>query len=282
MSVLIGLGLGAGLLLIWWSFWPRKARSQRSTPTKAQELIARSGIPRITVGGVSAASLVLAFVVFVSLTALTGAAPIGLCFGVFAAALPWVVLTWQANRRQTALREIWPDAIDNLRSAVRAGLTLPEALSQLADRGPEELRPAFDSFATDYRSGARFDDALGRLKNRLADPTADRLIAALRVTREVGGADIGRLLQTLSDFLRDDARTRAELEARQSWTINGARLAVVAPWAVLLLLATQPEAAAAYQSLAGLFVLLAGMAVSIICYRLMLRIGSLPAERRVL
>lgn len=282
MSVILGLALGAGLLLIWWSFWPRKAKPADPIPSKAQQLIARSGIARITVPGVVTLSLVLAFVVFISLTALTGAVPIGVCFGLFAAAVPWAALSWQASRRQTALREIWPDAIDNLRSAVRAGLTLPEALAQLAGRGPEELRDAFDNFARDYRSGARFDDALNRLKNTLADPTADRLIAALKVTREVGGADIGRLLQTLSDFLRDDARTRSELEARQSWTVNGARLAVVAPWVILLLLATQPDAAAAYQSVAGLFVLLGGMVVSVICYRLMLHIGSLPAERRVL
>lgn len=282
MSVILGLALGAGLLSIWWSFWPRTEKPAPSAPSKAQQLIARSGIARITVPGVVTLSLVLAFVVFISLTALTGAVPIGVCFGLFAAAVPWAALSWQANRRQTALREIWPDAIDNLRSAVRAGLTLPEALTQLADRGPVELRDAFASFARDYRSGARFDDALNRLKDTLADPTADRLIAALKVTREVGGADIGRLLQTLSDFLRDAARTRAELEARQSWTVNGARLAVVAPWAILLLLATQPDAAAAYQSVAGLFVLLGGMAVSVICYRLMLRIGALPAERRVL
>ncbi|GAA2030580.1 type II secretion system F family protein [Yaniella flava] len=227
-------------------------------------------------------SFVLAFIVFITLTALTGAASIALCFGLFAGALPWVALNWQAKRRQTALREIWPDAIDNLRSAVRAGLTLPEALAQLAERGPMELQDAFASFANDYRSGARFTDALDRLRQTLSDPTADRLIAALRVTREVGGADIGRLLETLSDFLRDDSRTRAELEARQSLTVNGARLAVVAPWAVLLLLATQPEAAAAYQSVAGLVLLLGGIAVSVVCYRLMLRIGALPAERRVL
>lgn len=282
MSIILGLVLGAGFMLIWWSFWPRQTKPVVPTPSRAQQLVARSGISRITVAGVVSLSVVLAFVVFISLTALTGAVPIGLCFGAFAAAVPWAALSWQAKRRQTALREIWPDAIDNLRSAVRAGLTLPEALSQLADRGPEQLRDAFMSFALDYRSGARFDDALNRLKNTLADPTADRLFAALKVTREVGGADIGRLLQTLSDFLRDDARTRAELEARQSWTVNGARLAVVAPWVVLLLLATQPDAAAAYQSVAGLLVLLGGMAVSVICYRLMLRIGSLPAERRVL
>ena len=282
MSVIFGLLLGAGLLTIWWSFWPRNAKPLNPAPTKAQQLIARSGIAHLTVPAVVTVSLLLAGIVFICLTVLTGAAPIGLCFGLFAGALPWAALVWQGNRRQIALREIWPDAIDNLRSAVRAGLTLPEALSQLADRGPEELRDAFADFTADYRSGARFDDALSRLKYTLSDPTADRLIAALKVTREVGGADIGRLLQTLSDFLRDDARTRAELEARQSWTVNGARLAVVAPWAVLLLLATQPQAAAAYQSVAGLIVLFGGMVISVICYRLMLRIGSLPAERRVL
>lgn len=282
MSAVLGLLLGAGLLLIWWSFWPQKPRLVAPKPSSAQQLIARSGHQRITPSGVTTVSVVLGLLIFLMITGLTGAAPIGLCFGIFAAALPWGALAWQAKRRQTALREIWPDAIDNLRSAIRAGLTLPEALSQLAERGPEELREAFAEFTADYRAGARFSDALDRLKYNLADPTADRLIAALHVTREVGGADIGRLLETLSDFLRDDSRTRAELEARQSWTVNGARLAVVAPWLILLLLSTQPEAAAAYQSVAGLIVLLVGMGVSVICYQLMLRIGSLPAERRVL
>jgi len=282
MSVIMGLALGAGLLLIWWSYWPRTARLVERRQSKTQQLIAQSGIAHVTLPGMVTLSVILALVVLISLTALTGAIPIGISFGLFAAASPWAALAWQAKRRQTILREVWPDAIDNLRSAVRAGLTLPEALAQLSERGPEELRDVFETFALDYRAGARFTDALDRLKQSLADPTGDRLIAALKVTREVGGADIGRLLETLSDFLRDDARTRAELEARQSWTVNGARVAVVAPWLILLLIATQPEAAAAYQSLAGLFVLGCGIAVSVVCYHLMLRIGALPAERRVL
>lgn len=282
MSVIMGLALGAGLLLIWWSYWPRTARLAERRQSKTQQLIAQSGIAHVTLPGMVTLSVILALVVLISLTALTGAIPIGISFGLFAAASPWAALAWQAKRRQTILREVWPDAIDNLRSAVRAGLTLPEALAQLSERGPEELRDVFETFALDYRAGARFTDALERLKQSLADPTGDRLIAALKVTREVGGADIGRLLETLSDFLRDDARTRAELEARQSWTVNGARVAVVAPWLILLLIATQPEAAAAYQSLAGLFVLGCGIAVSVVCYHLMLRIGALPAERRVL
>ena len=75
----------------------------------------------------------------------------------------------------------------------------------------------------------RFGDCLDRLKDRLADPTGDRVIEGLRIAREVGGGELGRLLRNLSGYLRDETRTRSELESRQAWTVNGARLAVAAP-----------------------------------------------------
>ena len=78
------------------------------------------------------------------------------------------------------------------------------------------------------------------------------------------------------------ARTRAELETRQGWTVNAARLALCAPWAVLLLLASKPGAVDAYSSTAGTVVLLGGAAVSFVAYRVMMRIARLPTERRVL
>jgi tight adherence protein B len=98
----------------------------------------------------------------------------------------------------------------------------------------------------------------------------------------VGGSDLGRLLGTLGEFLRESARTRSELEARQSWTVNAARLAVAAPWIVMVLLATRPEAVAAYNTATGAAVLLGGLVVSTICYSVMLRIGALPEDQRVL
>ena len=80
----------------------------------------------------------------------------------------------------------------------------------------------------------RFGECLDRLKDRLADPVGDRVVEGLRIAREVGGGELGRLLRNLSGYLRDEARTRSELESRQAWTVNGARLAVAAPWLVLL------------------------------------------------
>jgi hypothetical protein len=68
--------------------------------------------------------------------------------------------------------------------------------------------------------------------SRIVWPT--RSPTASRLTRQVGGSDLGRLLGTLAEFLRESARTRSELEARQSWTVNAARLAVAAPRMVLM------------------------------------------------
>src|SRR5699024_7489213 len=120
MSVIFGLLLGIGFMLIWWSFWPQENREPSKKFSKAQNLIASSGISYITVPGVIVLALFLGLFVFVLVSAATGAVPIGLSFGIFAAGVPWAVLAWHAKRRQKILQEVWPDAIDNLRSAVRA------------------------------------------------------------------------------------------------------------------------------------------------------------------
>ena len=175
-----------------------------------------------------------------------------------------------------------PEAVDNLASAIRAGLSLPEALTQLGERGPESLRPSFRRFGGDYLATGRFGDCLDRLKEDLADPVGDRVVAALRIARDVGGGDLGRMLRSLSRFLRDDVRTRSELEARQAWVVNGARLAVASPWAVLLALSMQPEVIGRYSSPAGVVILAVGALACWLAYRLMVRLGRLPQDRRVL
>jgi tight adherence protein B len=207
---------------------------------------------------------------------------LGIAFAVMAGWLPVSGLRARRQRRQRELREVWPDAIDNLASGVRAGLSLPEAVAGLAERGPESLRPPFRRFADDYHATGRFGPALDRLKDELADPTADRVVEALRLAREVGGSELGRLLRTLSGFLRDEQRVRKELEARQTWVLVAARMAFVTPWAVLLMLATKPEAVAAYRGTGGAVVLATGAAMAVAGYRLMLAIGRLPVEQRVL
>jgi tight adherence protein B len=72
------------------------------------------------------------------------------------------------------------------------------------------------------------------------------------------------------------------LETRQGWVVQAARLAVAAPWVVLLLLATQQTTLRAYDSPVGTALLVGGGVVCFGAYRLMLRIGRLPQDVRVL
>lgn len=284
MSVVLGLGVGSGLLLILQACTPAPPRpvKKQSSPSRVRRLLDQAGHRRVPTATVGFAVAACALVTFAIIFALTHAVPIALCFAVFAAGIPWVALTWQVEKRRRTLAEVWPHVADHLRSAVRSGLSLPEALRSLSSAGPEPLRDQFAEFARQWQAGVPLDDALQDLKDRLADPVGDRIVMALQVTRELGGSDLGRLLGTLSEVLRENSRTRSELEARQSWTVNGAKLAVVAPWIVVLLLSMQPEAAESYRGASGMAVLGIGLVVSVLCYRVMKRIGALPREERVL
>ena len=282
----MGLLLGTGLFLVLRSRSPAgppaPASSRAGWRVRTQDLLAQAGIEGVSPGQLLGVSTGAALLVFVVMLGISRVPVIALAFALFAAAAPTSLLRRRRIRRSIELREVWPEVVDNLASAIRAGLSLPEALSALGTRGPELLRPAFTRFAADYRATGRFSDCLDRLKASLADPVGDRVIESLRMAREVGGTDLGRLLRTLSAFLREDARTRAELETRQGWTVNAARMALASPWLLLLLLSTQPEAVAAYRSGSGALVLVIGGAVSFLAYRVMLRIARLPTEQRVL
>jgi tight adherence protein B len=283
MGALVGLGVGIGLTLIWSAFFvPRAPRMRTRSAGRLRELLDRAGLGQVSTTGFVILCLVLAAATTLLIQLVSGTPPVAIAFGVMGGYLPVAMVAGRARRRLREFAEVWPEAVDNLASAVRAGLSLPDALGGLGTRGPEPLREAFDQFALDYQVSGRFGECLDRLKARLADPTGDRVVEGLRVAREVGGGELGRLLRNLSGYLRDDARTRSEMEARQAWTVNGARLAVAAPWLVLLFMSFQSEVIRRYSSPAGVVVLVVGAAACFVAYRLMMRIGRLPTERRIL
>ena len=283
MGALIGLGVGIGLLLVWSTF-----ALPRSSPTKSSAAVGMAlRLHRAGLDSVSAPGFVLlcggcAAVVAVLVEAMSGTPPVAAAFAVMAGYLPFAVVSGRARQRSREFAQVWPEAVDHLASAVRAGMSLPEAVSGLGVRGPEALRPAFGRFALDYQLTGRFGESLDALKVALADPVGDRVVEGLRIAREVGGGELGRLLRNLSGYLRDDLRTRSELESRQAWTVNGARLAVAAPWLVLLFMCFQGEVIRRYSSSGGVFILVTGAALCLVAYRLMMLIGRLPGERRIL
>jgi len=285
VSVVLALLLGLGVLLVFDAVTaPRRERVRRVGVwrERMEQWLVAGGLGAVSPAQFAAAcagcglaagtvAMVMVGSVAVALVAVTA--------GVYAP-----VAYYRARRRslRRARQECWPEAIELLAGAVRAGDTLPAAIALVAERGPESLRPAFGAVVADHRVSGDLAGALTRLGAALADPTADRIVATLVLAHRVGGRELGRVLRTLGTFLREDLAMRKEIVARQSWTLVAARVAAAAPWLVLLLVASRPQGARAYDSVAGLVVLGAGAAATVVGYRLMVAVGRLPDEPRVL
>lgn len=285
MTLAFGLLLGVGLVFtispLLWPAGAARVTSARGTPgTVLRERLSQAGLPSIGVGALSLVSALLAVSVGAVCFALVAVVPIAALAAVVAAAAPTLLVSWRARSRRRAIRVIWPDLVDHLVSAVRSGLALPDSVVSLARVAPESARPSFEEFERTYRATGNFALGIDQLKAHLADPTADRILETLRMSREVGGSELTTVLRNLASYLRQEAAIRSEVEARQSWVVNAAKLGVAAPWIILLLLASRPEAAAAYNSPQGVVIIVGGLVLSFVAYRVMLALGRLPEERR--
>ena len=289
-GALLGLLLGIGLLLIW------RSRASRAPQPRATTPPARSGRQQLLAAGRAdrhqrrAAARAAGrprrrwCCVVVLLTTGTVTVSAGVR-RVRRSSLPYAQVRRLARAARTAdLREVWPEVVDNLASAVRAGLSLPEALRPLAIRGPEVLRRA----VRPVRRGLPLDRPVRRRastgsRTSLADPVGDRIVESLRVAREVGGTDLGRVLRTLVDVpARGRPRPR---RAGDAPGLGGQRRAARRRRAL-----GRPAAARHPVDDAGRLRLArpgtascsSAAAVLLVAYRLMLRIGRLPEDVRVL
>jgi len=282
--LLVGCALGLGLLLAVSPFlWPRGRRVPRERTgliVKLSERMRQAGLRSVSLPVFAVVSAVIGAAVAALVFVLVPVVALAVAAGIAALALPTVVIGWKARAARRAHRALWPDVVDHLVSATRSGLALPDGVAALADNGPVATRVAFATFRDDYEASGSFGRSLDNLKEHLADPTADRILETLRMSREVGGTELPSVLRALAAHLRLESAIRGEVEARQSWIMNAARLAAVAPWVILALLSTRPEAAASYNSPAGGALIIAGLVATVIAYRLMVTLARLPEERR--
>lgn len=282
MIVALGLTLGVGALLVLAPMmWPSTgSRKQSRSMSRFTDRLRQAGMSNVSPPAVIAIAAVLGLAVGAVVFALVPVTALAIAASVVGFALPLIAIEWRGRARRRATRVVWPDVVDHLVSAVRSGLALPDSVVTLAHTGPATTRESFAEFETEYRRTGNFAVCLDSLKDRLADPTADRILETLRMSREVGGNELTTVLRNLAAYLRQEGAVRAELEARQSWLMNAAKLGVAAPWLVLLLLASRPEASAAYNTTAGAVLIVAGLGVSVIAYQVMVAISRLPEDRR--
>jgi tight adherence protein B len=191
-------------------------------------------------------------------------------------------LRLRAKQRSDQLAKLWPEVLDSLQSAASSGFGIVDSLDEVSRGGPSRIRPAFQELVQRIDSGFGMDQSLDWFKSHLGQIQADRFVELIRIVNRSGGS--GYL-----DSLRDQAlRTRseialwAELDSKQGWVTGTAKLAIVAPWIVVATLAARAENVAIYNTAEGTAVLIVGLLVSLMAYRMVGLLGSLSKPSRVL
>lgn len=213
---------------------------------------------------------------------LTSSEAISIAIATLSSALPFLIGRGRNLKRQREQEVAWPEAIDSLVSALQAGISIPEALTQLALHGPKVLRPSFAQIQSNLLSLGKFEQVLLKEKKRLDSAISDQVFETLIISKDFGGKDANNALRLLAEFVREDIAVAEEIRTKFGWIRNSALLATAAPWLLLILLSTQDSTVEIYSTPSGALVLSLGVVMTATAYIWMEKVGSLPAAPRAL
>jgi tight adherence protein B len=125
--------------------------------------------------------------------------------------LPFWFASFKRKKRFSTFQEQFPDAIDMLARAVRAGHAFNVAFSLIADEMADPVAEEFRFTHRQQNLGMPLRDALRNLATRLPLPDVRIFITALQIQRESGG-NLGEILDNLSTVIRERFRLLREVE----------------------------------------------------------------------
>ena len=208
----------------------------------------------------------------------------GVISGLIAVAGLQAPLAYYGHRRaerQAAIQMAIPDAIAQLRDAIRTGLSVQEAVRGLAETGPEALRGEFAGLVRETQAFG-FEEALLRMQDRLADPVFDVVAATLRLNEKYGGRKLSQVLDRLAHATRAEHSTQEEVRTYNQRNVLAARVVAAVPICLLILLRHVNPAFLAVYDGPGQIILVGAFASICVGYVGVLLITRLPGETRVL
>jgi len=155
-----------------------------------------------TAGMLLTLSFLLAWLLFLTCLAFGLALVLALTLGVLAGAIPFIVIAAVRQRRFLRFEEMFPDAIDLLARAVRAGHAFTTGLDLIAKELPAPVSEEFGRTYEQQNLGLPLRDALYNLTQRVPLADVRIFVTALMIQRESGG-NLAEILDNLSFVVRE-------------------------------------------------------------------------------
>jgi tight adherence protein B len=229
----------------------------------------------ILVGGAAAAAFVL-------VVGLGGDPAVAGAVAVLAAAGQPAILAGRRRAASERTADRWPDFLSALRGDLAGGSPVPEAAIAAGRRIGGRFTDLADQLAEAQATGRSFADAAASAQDRWADPLADRVLTTLAAAATTGGHRVSDVLASLTASVADELRLRRSHHAALTQQRLTAAVALIAPWALLVLTtATNPQAAAALSAPTGRLIVVGGLAATGLGYALARRAARLARPPRV-
>ena len=125
--------------------------------------------------------------------------------------MPYTYVNYRRHLRMKAFAEEFPDSLDLLVSALRAGLSFSAAMQIVAEESPEPVRSEFAVTVEEQALGLEFRDSLMNLTRRVDSLDLRFFVTAVILQRDTGG-NLAEVLENTSRLIRDRFRILGDIK----------------------------------------------------------------------
>jgi tight adherence protein B len=202
---------------------------------KVQTLIAQAGL-KTKPGKILLLSAVLGWSVYLISEHFLHHFIAAAILGALAAAGPLTAVAWKRQRRMRQFEERFPEALDLLGRAVRAGHAFSAGLEMVSKESPEPVAGEFRTCFEEQNFGLPLRDALVNMTQRTPLVDVRFFVTALLVQKETGG-NLAEILDELARVIRDRFRIYREVRVKTAQGRLTAMILIALP--VFMLVALQ-------------------------------------------
>jgi tight adherence protein B len=162
----------------------------------------------------------------------------GLVIGAF---LPYAFVSYRRQKRFEKIEVLFPEAIDTLARAVRAGHAFTTALEMISNEIAEPLASEFRKLYEEQKFGMPVRDALMNLTQRVPLVDVKFFVTAVMLQRETGG-NLAEILDNLSYVIRERFKIQRQVRVHTAQgRLTMALLMAMPPTVVAILFVFSPE-----------------------------------------
>jgi tight adherence protein B len=163
---------------------------------------------------------------------------IALLIGIF---LPYSFVSYRRQKRFEKIEELFPEAIDTLARAVRAGHAFTTALEMISNEVAEPLATEFRKLYEEQKFGMPVRDALMNLTQRVPLVDIKFFVTAVMLQRETGG-NLAEILDNLSYVIRERFKIQRQVRVHTAQgRLTMGLLMAMPPVVVAVMLVMSPD-----------------------------------------